>query len=58
LALFMIPLVTIVYIACSQWKERVIKMRPQGYERIAYAAIALLLLMFGASQAEFIYFQF
>ena len=32
--------------------------RPEGKAIVGYAVIAVLLLIFGASNAEFIYFQF
>ena len=57
-ALFAIPAATIAYVALSQFKERVLALRPRGASVLIYAAAGVVLLAFGASQAEFIYFQF
>lgn len=57
-ALFAIPLATAGYVALSQWKTKVLSLRPRGPALLVYAAAGVLLLCFGASQAEFIYFQF
>jgi D-alanyl-lipoteichoic acid acyltransferase DltB (MBOAT superfamily) len=57
-ALFAIPAATIAYVALSQYKERVLAIRPRGARVFVYAAAGVALLCFGASQAEFIYFQF
>jgi alginate O-acetyltransferase complex protein AlgI len=58
LALFAIPATTIAYIFISRWKPRVMKIEPRGFALVGYAALLLALLVLGASQAEFIYFQF
>jgi D-alanyl-lipoteichoic acid acyltransferase DltB (MBOAT superfamily) len=57
-ALFAIPVATSVYVALSQFKPQVLALRPRGPALLAYAVLGVLLLGFGASQAEFIYFQF
>jgi D-alanyl-lipoteichoic acid acyltransferase DltB (MBOAT superfamily) len=58
LALFAIPATTIAYVALSRWKLRVMGIEPRGFALVGYAVLLLALLVFGASQAEFIYFQF
>lgn len=57
-ALFAIPLATIAYVAFSHFKPRVLAIRPRGPAMLIYAVAGVALLCFGASQAEFIYFQF
>ncbi len=57
-ALFAIPAATIAYIALSHYKPRLLALRPRGTGMLAYAVVGVLMLCFGASQAEFIYFQF
>lgn len=57
-ALFAIPAATIAYVAASKYKEKLLALRPQGPRVLVYAAAGVLLLCVGASQAEFIYFQF
>lgn len=58
LGLFMIPLATIAYVAASKYRRRLMAVEPRGLPLIGYALLLLVLFVFGASQAEFIYFQF
>lgn len=57
-AMFAIPAATIAYVALSKYKSRLLALRPEGPRILVYAAAGVLLLCLGASQAEFIYFQF
>jgi alginate O-acetyltransferase complex protein AlgI len=58
LAMVLIPAVSIAYVLASRYKERLLAIRPQGLALIGYAAVGVVLLVLGASNAEFIYFQF
>ena len=57
-ALFAIPATMIAYFMLSKYKARLQAIRPEGKALFGYAAVGVVLLVFGASQAEFIYFQF
>ncbi len=58
LALFLIPIVSLAYISLAFLKPRLHALRPSGPVVVAYGFALVGLLVFGASQAEFIYFQF
>jgi D-alanyl-lipoteichoic acid acyltransferase DltB (MBOAT superfamily) len=58
LALFAIPVASLAYVIVSPLRERLLKIEPRGIAIFGYALLLLLLLCFGASQAEFIYFHF
>jgi alginate O-acetyltransferase complex protein AlgI len=58
LALFAIPVVSVAYVAVSGLRGRWMQGEPRGWRLLGIALLLLVLLCFGASQAEFIYFQF
>ena len=58
LGMFMIPALSLAYIALSPLRGRVLALQPRGYAVAGYAFALVALLALGASQAEFIYFQF
>jgi D-alanyl-lipoteichoic acid acyltransferase DltB (MBOAT superfamily) len=57
-ALMGIPLATAFYIYASRYRERWLSARLEGWGIPAYAGYLAVLLAFGATRAEFIYFQF
>lgn len=57
-AMFLIPAVSIAYVLAARYRSRVLAVRPEGLALVGYAAVGAVLLVFGASNAEFIYFQF
>ncbi len=57
-AMILLPLVTVAYIALSPLRDRWLRSPVRGWRLAIYAVVALVLLVFGAGQAEFIYFQF
>jgi D-alanyl-lipoteichoic acid acyltransferase DltB (MBOAT superfamily) len=57
-AMILIPLFTLLYFALTPLRKRVLSLEPRGILALGYAGILLLLLVFGATNAEFIYFQF
>jgi alginate O-acetyltransferase complex protein AlgI len=58
LSMVLIPLTTVVYIVLSPLRERWMRLDPSGPRLLIYAAILVVFLVFGARNAEFIYFQF
>jgi alginate O-acetyltransferase complex protein AlgI len=58
LALFIIPVVTAAYLLVATKKKQLFAIRPRGWALFGYAGALVVLLIFGASNAEFIYFQF
>ncbi len=58
LGLFLIPAACLTYILLAPLKERLLKIQPRGSRLIWYSGVAFILYLLGASQAEFIYFQF
>ncbi len=58
LALFGIPAAAAVYIWASRYRERWLDASLDGWAIPGYAVYLTALLAFGASRAEFIYFQF
>jgi len=57
-AMLILPMVTIAYIAASPLRMKILGMEPRGVRLVGYAMLLVVLLALGASQAEFIYFQF
>lgn len=58
-AMFLIPAVSLTYIAASNLKPRVTEfLEPKGWKLAIYGLIFAIYLVLGASNAEFIYFQF
>lgn len=58
LALFAIPAAVLAYIVASPLRARLMAFRPTGPSLVAYGLALAFLLAFGATNAEFIYFQF
>lgn len=58
IAMFVIPMVSIAYVIFARYRQRLLAVEPRGLALIGYAAVGVLLLVLGASNAEFIYFQF
>ena len=56
--MYLIPLVTALYLLLATQKPRLFTIRPRGLAIFGYAGALVVLLIFGASNAEFIYFQF
>jgi D-alanyl-lipoteichoic acid acyltransferase DltB (MBOAT superfamily) len=56
--LLLIPLATVAYIAASRFRPAIERLEPRGLTLVAYAGLVGALFVFGASQAEFIYFHF
>lgn len=57
-ALFLIPAFTALYFMVAWLRKRVLAFEPVGVQVAIYGALVALMMVFGASQAEFIYFQF
>ena len=57
-AMFLIPFMTLVYIVLSPLRERIMRFEPKGALLAGYGAFLVLLMVFGATNAEFIYFHF
>jgi D-alanyl-lipoteichoic acid acyltransferase DltB (MBOAT superfamily) len=57
-ALFLLPVVTVGYLLLATKKQQLFAIRPRGWALFGYAGALVVLLIFGASNAEFIYFQF
>lgn len=58
LGLFLIPIVCLGYVLLSPLKPRLLAWQPRGPRLLLYSGALLVLFVLGASQAEFIYFQF
>lgn len=58
LGMFLIPMLSLLYILLSPLRARVLELQPRGYAVAGYAVILVSLLALGAGQAEFIYFRF
>jgi len=56
--LLLIPLATVAYIAASRFRPALERLDPRGWTVVAYAGLVGTMFVFGASQAEFIYFHF
>jgi D-alanyl-lipoteichoic acid acyltransferase DltB (MBOAT superfamily) len=56
--LLLIPLATAAYIAASRFRPALERLAPRGWTVVAYAGLVGTMFVFGASQAEFIYFHF
>jgi alginate O-acetyltransferase complex protein AlgI len=56
--MFLIPALTIAYIALAPLRKRILELQPRGFAIAGYAMALIMLLALGAGQAEFIYFQF
>ncbi len=56
--LVLIPLATVAYMLASPLRRRILAWKPTVGQAVAYGAVAALMVYFGASNAEFIYFQF
>lgn len=58
-ALFLIPAFTASYLAFAWLRKHALQFEPQkGVRVLLYGALLAAMMVFGASQAEFIYFQF
>lgn len=57
-AMFLLPAATVAYVCLSGFRAKWLAFNPAGPRAFAYAAILVILLAFGATNAEFIYFQF
>jgi len=57
-AMFLIPVVIAGYFATAWVRPWLMRLNPLGPGIVVYAALIALMLVFGAGQAEFIYFQF
>ena len=57
-ATFAIPAVTVAYIVLSRFRKDWLMFSPTGMRLTVYGAILAVFLAFGATNAEFIYFQF
>ncbi len=58
LGLFLIPVACLSYILLARYKPRVMQLQPRGLRLAIYSSVIMILYLLGASQAEFIYFQF
>jgi D-alanyl-lipoteichoic acid acyltransferase DltB (MBOAT superfamily) len=56
--LFLLPLAIVGFVLLSPLRRRLLAVEPRGANVFGYALALLALLVFGATQAEFIYFQF
>ncbi len=57
-ALFALPAVMAAYPLVARLRSRAVSLRLAPTMLVGCAAVMLVLLLFGATQAEFIYFQF
>lgn len=57
-ALFGIPAASLIYVYASRYREKWLSSSVEGWFIPGYAAYLVVLLAFGATRAEFIYFQF
>ena len=57
-ALIGIPIATLIYVYLSRYRERWLAADIEGWAIPGYAVYLTVLLAFGATRAEFIYFQF
>jgi D-alanyl-lipoteichoic acid acyltransferase DltB (MBOAT superfamily) len=58
IGLWLIPAASIGFVLVSPLRKRLLTVDPGGRNLVGYALALVALLVFGASQAEFIYFQF
>jgi D-alanyl-lipoteichoic acid acyltransferase DltB (MBOAT superfamily) len=57
-AMFLVPAVSLAYVAVSRFRKDWLQFEPRGLRLVAYGAVLAVFLAFGATNAEFIYFQF
>lgn len=58
IGLALIPVTSVAYVILARYRDRLIAVEPRRFALLGYAAAAVVLFVFGASNAEFIYFQF
>lgn len=58
IGLVLLPFMTILYVLISPLKRKLMLFEPKRFALVGYAFVLVVLLGLGATQAEFIYFQF